>query len=100
MPSSAWPVVVSLSGTDALAGDTLIIHWGARSEAYTLTGADIIAGSVTVTVGSTTIADQGDGTFDVAAELTNPAGYASGNSSAFPVTVSTVTPGLRLAWMF
>ena len=90
--SDGTPVVVSLAGTGALAGDTLAILWGARSQAYTLGAADIAAGSATVTVSATTIANQGNGTFGVTAALNDPAGNASGSSPAFSVTVNTAAP--------
>ncbi|MCW5736103.1 MAG: hypothetical protein KIS73_18380, partial [Enhydrobacter sp.] len=94
-------VVVSLAGTNAISGDTLTINWGGQTVTHTLTGANIVAGTVSVTVPSGTITTQGNGTFNVTAKITDGAGNASANSSATSVTVDTVVPtaptGLDLA---
>ena len=87
------PVVVGLTGTGAVAGDTLTINWGGQAVTQLLVAGDITASSVTVTVPATTITAQGDGTFDVTATLTDAAGNPSANSAAFPVTVDTVGAG-------
>ena len=71
------PVVVGLTGTGAVAGDTLTINWGGQAVTYMVVAGDITASSVTVTVPATTITAQGDGTFDVTATLTDAAGNAS-----------------------
>ena len=76
------PVVVDLTGTGAVAGDTLTLIWGGQAVTYLLVAGDITASSVTVTVPATTITAQGDGTFDVTATLTDAAGNASANSAA------------------
>ena len=45
------PVVVGLTGTGAVAGDTLSINWGGQTVSYTLAGGgDITGNSATVTV--------------------------------------------------
>ena len=90
--SDGTPVVVSLSGTGAAAGDTLTVNWAGRITIYSLTAGDISGGSATVTVPLATITAQGQGTFDVTARLTDVAGNASVNSSATSVTVDTVAP--------
>ena len=90
--SDGTPVVVSLSGTGAAAGDTLTVNWGSQTVSYTLLAADISASSATVTVPLATIAAQGQGTFNVTARLTDAAGNAGANSTATPVTVDTVAP--------
>ena len=77
------PVVVGLTGTGAVAGDTLTINWGGQVVSYTLLAGDISASSATVTVLPTTITAQGDGTFDVTAALTDAAGNPGPNSTAF-----------------
>ena len=86
------PVVVSLTGTGAVAGDTLTINWGGQAVTYTLLAGDVSASSATVTVPATTITAQGDGTFDVTAALTDAAGNPGPNSTAFRVTIDTVAP--------
>ena len=47
--SNGTPVVVSLAGTGAVAGDTLTVNWGGQTVTYTL-AADITGNSATVTV--------------------------------------------------
>ena len=81
--SDGTPVVVSLAGTGATSGDTLIVNWGGQTVSYTLLGTDIVAGSVTVPVPAVAIAAQGNGTFNVTAKLTDGAGNTSANSSNF-----------------
>ncbi|MGB8437385.1 MAG: DUF4347 domain-containing protein, partial [Burkholderiales bacterium] len=91
------PVLVSLTGTGAQAGDTLTITWGAQTVAYSLTGADITADSATVTVPPATITAQGGGTFNVLAAITDVAGNAGPNSAPVSVTVIVpVAPSLSL----
>ena len=50
--SDGTPVVVDLTGTGAVAGDTLTIHWGSQTVSYTLLAGDISGNSATVTVPS------------------------------------------------
>jgi Ca2+-binding RTX toxin-like protein len=83
-------VVVNIAGTGAVAGDTLTINWGSQTVAYTLLAGDITANSATVTVPSGTITTQGNGTFNVTANLAHPFGTPSDNSGAISVTVDTV----------
>ena len=90
--SDGTPVVVGLTGTGAVAGDTLTINWGGQTVDYTLLAGDISGSSATVTVPLATITAQGQGTFDVTATLTDAAGNASPNSAAASVTVDTVAP--------
>ena len=90
--SNGTPVVVGLTGTGAVAGDTLTVNWGGQTVTYTLLAGDISASSATVTVPAGTITAQGNGTFDVTARLTDVAGNASPNSSATSVTVDTAAP--------
>ena len=90
--SNGTPVVVGLTGTGAVAGDTLTVNWGGQTVTYTLLAADISGNSATVTVPPATITAQGQGTFNVTARLTDAAGNASANSTATPVTVDTVAP--------
>ncbi|MFO1157330.1 MAG: hypothetical protein U1E60_00685 [Reyranellaceae bacterium] len=91
--SDGTPVIVSLSGTNAVAGDTLTIDWGSQTTTYTLLAADILGGSATVTVPPATIAAQGDGTFNVSAKITDIAGNVGATSSSVSATVDTVAPG-------
>ena len=81
------PVVVGLTGTGAVAGDTLTINWGGQTVTHTLLAGEISGNSATVTVPLATITAQGEGTFNVTAMLTDIAGNVSANSGAVPVTV-------------
>ena len=85
--SDGTTVIVDLTGTGAVAGNTLIINWGGQSVSYTLVTADITGLSATVTVPAATISAQGNGTFDVTASLTDAAGNSSSNSTAVSVNV-------------
>ncbi len=86
------PVVVDLTGTGAVAGDRLTIHWGSQTVNYTLPAGllagDISGNSATVTVPFEAILAQGLGMFDVTATLTDTAGNASSSSRATSVTVA------------
>ena len=93
--SDGTPVVVGLTGTGAVAGDTLTINWGGQTVNYTLLAGDISGNSATVTVPLATITAQGQGTFDVTATLTDAAGNASANSAPASVTVDTAAPARR-----
>ncbi|MBD1996659.1 hypothetical protein H6G00_08515 [Leptolyngbya sp. FACHB-541] len=88
--SDGTTVDVGLTGTGAIAGDTLILNWGTQTVNYILTDADITATSATITVSTSTIATQGDGTFDISAKIVDRAGNTSPNSATVPVTVNTV----------
>ena len=94
--SDGTPVVVGLTGTGAVAGDTLTINWGGQTVNYTLVAGDISGNSATVTVPVATITAQGDGTFDVTAALTDAAGNAGANSTATSVTVDTLAPAVAI----
>jgi hypothetical protein len=83
-------VAVDLTGTYAVAGDTVTITWHNEAVDYTLTADDITAQTTTVLIDAPTIANEGNGTFDVTAKITDLAGNSSGNSAAFGVTVDTV----------
>jgi hypothetical protein len=48
--SGGTPVAVSLANTDAVAGNTLQLNWGGQTITYTLTAADITAGTANVPV--------------------------------------------------
>ena len=69
-------VVVGLAGTGAVAGDTLTVAWGSQATNYSLTASDISGNSAIVTVPLATMVLQGQGTFNVAARLTDLAGNA------------------------
>ena len=94
--SDGTPVVVGLTGTGAVANDTLTVNWGGQVVSYTLLAGDIVAGSATVTVPAATITAQGQGTFDVTATLTDAAGNPSVPSAAASVTVDTVVPAVAI----
>ena len=85
-------VLVSLSGTGAVAGDTLTVNWGGQVLSQLLTAGDILAGSVGVAVPPETIAAEGDGEFNVTASLTDTIGNIGSNSPATLVSVDTVAP--------
>jgi Ca2+-binding RTX toxin-like protein len=85
-------VLVSLSGTGAVAGDTLTVNWGGQVLSQVLTVGDILAGSVDVAVPPETIAAEGDGEFNVTASLTDTIGNVGANSPATIVSVDTVAP--------
>src|SRR5579885_1862810 len=95
--SDGTAVVVSLSGTGAIAGDTLTVNWGGKTVTHTVTSGEITGNSATVTVPAGTITAQGDGTFNVTANLTHPFGTAGANSSATSVTVDTAAPTATVA---
>jgi hypothetical protein len=80
--SDGTEVVVSVSG--AIAGDVVKVHWDIYATEHTLSAADIVAGSATVTVSADTIAARGDtgflGSFSVTADVTDRAGNRSAPS--------------------
>ncbi|MGE4242410.1 Ig-like domain-containing protein [Ramlibacter sp.] len=84
--------VVDLTGTNATAGDTLRINWGAQTYTYTLTAGDVSGGSASVTVPDTTITAQGNGTFNVTTQVVDAAGNASAASAPTSVTVALAGP--------
>ena len=90
--ANGTPVVLGLTGTGAVAGDTLTVNWGGQTVPYTLLAGDISANSATVTVPLATIMAQGQGTFNVTARLTDVAGNAGPNSTAISVTVDAAAP--------
>ncbi|MFO1157331.1 MAG: Calx-beta domain-containing protein [Reyranellaceae bacterium] len=90
--SDGTPVVVSLTGTSAVAGDTVTVNWGGQTVSYTLVSGDVGAGSAAVTVPQATIAAQGDGTFNVSAKITDIAGNVSATSANVVVAVDTAAP--------
>jgi Ca2+-binding RTX toxin-like protein len=89
--SDGTPVVVDLTGTGAVAGNTLTINWGSQVYNYQLTAADITANKATVTVPQGTIAAQ-QGNINVTAHIGT--GTAS---TAFAVTVDTFVPTISSA---
>ncbi|MDH2356871.1 Ig-like domain-containing protein, partial [Bradyrhizobium sp. SSUT112] len=94
--SDGTPVVVNLTGTGAVANDTLTINWGGQTVTHTLTAGEVSGNSATVTVPAGTITTQGDGTFNVTAKLTDVAGNSSPNSSATSVKVDTAAPTVAI----
>ncbi|MDP2831901.1 MAG: Ig-like domain-containing protein, partial [Pseudomonadota bacterium] len=91
------PVVVNITGTGALAGDTLTVNWGGQTATYTLLAADILANSAAVTVPTGTITTQGNGTFNVSAFITDIAGNLGAVSGNTSVTVDTVAPTVTIS---
>ncbi|MGE3677852.1 MAG: DUF4347 domain-containing protein, partial [Burkholderiales bacterium] len=85
------PVVVTLPA-DVRAGDTVTVYWGSQTVNYTVTAGDVLGGSASVAVSAGTIAAHGDGTFDVAAEITDLEGQTGSVSSPVSVTVDTTAP--------
>ena len=92
--SNGTPILVDLTGIGAMIGNKLTIHWGGQTVEYTLQASDITSLSATVTVPAATIAAQGDGTFNVTAQLVDAAGNVSASSTNYALTVDTVVPGL------
>src|SRR6185436_18525534 len=90
--SDGTTVVVGLSGTGVVAGDTLTVNWGSQATNYSLTASDILADSATVPVPLSTLVAQGQGTFDVTARLTDVAGNVGPNSTAVSVTGDVAAP--------
>jgi Ca2+-binding RTX toxin-like protein len=89
-------VAVSLAGTGAIAGDTLTLNWGSQTLLRTLTASDILASSASMTVSTSTLSAQGDGTFDVTAKLTDSVGNSSANSAPVSVTVDRTSPSVTI----
>ncbi len=82
-------VIVNLDkvNTGALAGNTLTITWGGQTVNYTLLAADITADLATVLIPKATIVNQGNGNFNVTAQI------GSGpTSDPYPVTVDMIAP--------
>ena len=75
-------MVVGLTGTGAVAGDTLTINWGGQTVTYTLLAARHLGQQRDGDGAAATITAQGQGTFDVTATLTDTAGNVSANSGA------------------
>src|SRR5258706_225596 len=86
-------VQVSLTGTGALAGDTVQLYNGSTTASqlgtsYTLTATDITNGFANVQTGTLT-----DGTtYAITARVTDSAGNQSGASGSFTVTEDTTAP--------
>ncbi len=84
---------VSLTGTGALAGDTVQLYNGSTTASqlgtsYTLTATDITNGFANVQTGTLT-----DGTtYAITARVTDSAGNQSGASGSFTVTEDTTAP--------
>jgi len=85
-------VRVSLTGTNAVAGDAIQLYDGTGTSsplgsAYTLTATDIANGYVDVATGALTTGT----TYDITVRITDTAGNVSAASSGFDVTVDTST---------
>ncbi len=84
-------VTVSLSGTGAVAGDTVAVFNGATNlGSVTLSAGDITTGSVAIT--TSTLAN--GTTYTLVARVTDVAGNAGASSASFSTTVDTAAPTL------
>ncbi len=83
-------VLVSLFGTGAIANDRLTITWGTQVVTHVLTAADILSGTVSLTISAAVLIAQGSGTFNVSAGITDGAGNV-GAATILPVTVALTT---------
>ena len=83
-------VRVSVSGTGAVAGDTIQLYDGASAlgSAYTLTDSDITNGFADVQTGTLSNGT----TYTITARVTDAAGNQSSASAAFTVTENTTAP--------
>ncbi|HKU09160.1 MAG TPA: Ig-like domain-containing protein [Bradyrhizobium sp.] len=86
-------VAVSLSGTGAVAGDTVQLYNGTGTgsqlgTSYTLTATDIANGAVNLQTGTLTNGT----TYTITARVTDQAGNQSNASSSFTVTEDTTAP--------
>ncbi|HXF87893.1 MAG TPA: Ig-like domain-containing protein, partial [Xanthobacteraceae bacterium] len=85
-------VTVSLAGTGAISGDTVQLYDGTGTGSplgsSVLTGADILAGSVTLLTGP--LADAT--TYTLTARIIDGASNTSNASGSFPVTIDTTPP--------
>jgi hypothetical protein len=93
-------VNVNLLGTNAVAGDTLTVNWGAQTTNLVLTAANIASTTAAVTVPSATITTQGNGTFNVTARVTDQAQNAGALSPAASVSVDITAPVAPTALAF
>lgn len=94
--TKAVGVAVTLSGTGAVAGDHVQVHWGSQVVDVVLADTDIAAGVVTVKVKPAVISAQGEGTFDVTAAVVDAAGNVGSSSGAAIVSVDITAPALTV----
>ncbi|HMN83527.1 MAG TPA: Ig-like domain-containing protein [Burkholderiaceae bacterium] len=88
-------VNVNLAGSTAVAGDTLIVHWGTQNVTRVIAPGE--AGTViAVTIPNSVIANQGNGNVSVTASVNDAQGNIGGNSAATVVSVDTVVPTLTI----
>ncbi len=85
-------VNVGLTGTGAVAGDTVVVSWGTQTVNYTLQQSDINAASAAVTVPSAAIDAQGSGNVDVTAVINDQPGNAGTASAPITVAVDLLVP--------
>ena len=85
-------VEVSLTGTNALAGDKVNVIIDGESTSYTLLSADITAGKAMVSVPKSVLDNAGQGPAAVTATITDAAGNTSGPSPVANITIDTLAP--------
>ena len=90
-------VVVDITSTGAVEGDTLTIGWGGTSVNHTLSASDITNNSATVTVGQTDITVKDGSSFNVTAQLMDAAGNVGATSAATSVSVDSSKPTASVA---
>ncbi|CAN1496974.1 Cadherin_repeat domain containing protein [Burkholderiaceae bacterium] len=95
--SDGTPIEVSLTGTNAVAGDVVNVIVDGVSTPYTLLPADITAGKATVTVPKTVIDAAGQGPAAVTVTITDMAGNTSSPSPATTIQIDTVAPNAPAA---
>ena len=88
------PVTVSLVGTEAEAGDKVVLNWGGEIIEHDLTPAEVLAGEVIITISNAAITAAGDGTIPVVvASINDAAGNPGPASVPFTVVVDTAPLG-------
>ena len=90
-------VEVSLTGTNAVAGDKVNVIIDGVSTSYTLSAADITAGKAMVTVPAAVLTAAGQGAASVTATITDIAGNTSASSPATAINIDTVAPNAPAA---
>jgi hypothetical protein len=88
-------VRVNLTGTGAMAGDTVILEWRAGTESTVvtkqITAADLLSGEAIVLVAQTVVG-RFEGTVTLSVRLRDAAGNVSDASAEHPVAVDTIAP--------
>jgi hypothetical protein len=95
--ANGTPVQVSLAGTGAVAGDTIVLQWnGTAVASRAITGAEIGGGIATVTVPAATLTGSAEGNHVVTARVVDVAGNEGATSGGFPVMLLDRSPDYTL----